>query len=96
MVDFGQLHVFRRTNSEHIQGPLQLRQNEASEPQQDIALLAILFGQHRMLVIEIVKRLRQLERILGDMRRLAGVHRARDGGIRLGSDQQKLPEIFGR
>ena len=48
-----------------------------------------------VLLIEIAERLRQLEGVLGDVRRLAGSDRVLQGRIGLGSGQQHLPEILG-
>ena len=45
-------------------------------------------------MIEIVERLRELERVIGDMRGLAGSDRALDGRIRFRTGQQQLPEVF--
>ena len=45
-------------------------------------------------MIEVVERLRQLKRVLGHVRRLAGGDGCLDRGIGLGGGQQHLPEIF--
>src|SRR2546429_40073 len=64
------LHFLWRLNAQQRQRLHQLRLHPFRQPQQECPFLLIGFRQDVVLVIKIVKRLRQLECILGQERRL--------------------------
>src|SRR5438874_3856452 len=64
------LHFLRRLNAQQRQRLHHLRLHPFRQPQQECPFLLIGFRQDVVLVIKIVKRLRQLECILGQERRL--------------------------
>src|ERR1017187_7333411 len=90
------LHIIRRLDAQNIQRPLQLPPEEIGHPQQEHLLLPILFVNDRIQMVEVVERLRDLERVLGHVRRLSRHDGALHCRIRFRGGQQHLPEVFAR
>lgn len=89
------LHVFRRRNAENLERPFELRPEIGREPQQERAFLGVFLGKNRIVVIERVERLGQLEGVFRDVAGLAGRKRAFERFARLRRVQHELPEVLG-
>ena len=73
------LHVGRDGDSEDGERAFQLRREKIRHPEQEDFALGIGFGKHRVLMIEDIERLRQLEGVFRHVRRFAGGDGALDG-----------------
>jgi beta-lactamase class A len=67
------LHIRGDLNSEDARGALELAPEKIRHPQKEYAPFPVLLVDDAVLLIEIAERLRQLESVLGDMRRFARV-----------------------
>jgi len=63
-------------------------------PEEKRAAFRVRFLQDRVLVVEVVECLGQLEGVFGNMGGLAGRYRPVNSAVDLGSREKKLPEIL--
>ena len=70
------------------------RLKKVCHPQQEDLLLAVLFVNDGIQMVEVTEQLRELESVSGHMRRLARGHGALHDRIRFRRGQQHLPEVF--
>src|ERR1700722_3343304 len=87
-------HILRHFNAEHSQRLLQLRAKILRHPQQERLLLDVRFGKHRIFVIKITERLRQLKCVPSHVRRFTTRHGPLDRRPHLRRRQQQLPAVF--
>src|SRR4051812_2353828 len=87
-------HVERSFDPQYLQRALELGAEVPRHPEQERAPLRVLLREHLVVVIERVERLRKLESVAGDMRRLARGDGSLDRYICARACQQKLPEVF--
>jgi len=78
------LHIFRCDDAEHSERPFELSAEVLREPEQEGAPFRVFFGEHGVAVIEVVKRLRELKGVLGDVGRFAGTDGTFDRRVYLG------------
>jgi hypothetical protein len=89
------LHVIGGGNAEDVEGAGQLALEVSGEPEEEGALLGVLFGQDREVVIEGVEGLGEGERIAGKLGGFAAFEGGLEGFFAFGGVQEELPELFG-
>ena len=85
------LHPFWHLNTQQFQALLQPLLNDLRECQQESLSERIEFNQDAMLVVEVVKGLRQAEEVLGDSGRLRHLDRERNIRLKLSREINELP-----
>src|ERR1700730_8538979 len=87
-------HVLRNVNAQDSQRAFELCTEKVRHPKQEHFLLTILLVNNRILMIEVIECLSDLEGVFGYLLRPTRYHGPLDRRIGFGRRQQHLPEVF--